>query len=1117
MVALRLISKAYEEQDRQSTSAYSAKLRERKERKHREYQEAVLMKEEDVLALHHRDFMRRLKFEAAAAIRAKEMEERLEREIEERLAQEDGEPTTFAAKQRAIERRRKIEEDKLNDIKRLARNGGEQNYATVLSYVMGHSLKNILELDLIPSIQECSKAKWQQTQYTLLRIIEQYFQQLRSLEPDSDDDSDDDEVPNRNEMVWNSLLEILKSSSKNVSSNEDMLHLLINIWTSFAGTMYSREGLRAFVSMGGVEALHTISSKSMSMKILESCGTLVEYYSAFDCGGSLNAKIMLEHGALEICDILVGNNKMETQGIFGDGIDDTEVESEPLLTRNELEGMTLKELKTIARANGVEPATAKSIRESWMDVILNALAEKEKERLLKEAEEPEVTPEANPEDESVQRHLRENVLFFLCNLSRHKSANVHMVSKGAISIVCRCLQWDRYNSRNPSESDLFILLGINTISQMLFCLPDHKRPIVLLDLLKNHDPTKKKLLMGDQLDEIIAYVLDRTGHIASELQTSTTKIETILEIRQACLKLIEAHFNIGEEGIKVWQRHSKSLKRMIELIIPMEISSLNDRMPEQAKTPRGLTNRQMRNFLRQRRRAVPTQETLQFRQFIADYEHLLAVCKKLQKILSKYQSGEMDNLLKLNREIRDANNKKNAQEKLVAFVKRHSELFRVHYHSSSDKRNEGMTMLLDGLERIAPSTKGFTNAAESALPTLRDNWQHGIKHLRMCDAYARVLFYVSKDPDASARILRLGIGSQLIHIVRGEGTAPKRWYWIATCFANISEHPRLRNEFIKCNGLAAVVACCQLAHSHGSSSPDEGEESHEEREKVENMLDVTGQPMSGTFFTWEEKHLNKKTCGLVSLTIERLSTAKSTRSWMISKGVMLPLDRLVSLSFSSIILKGVATSIHNLVEESQAARLATREGVMLILFKLWKLMCSVRVVAEIDEGAVTDIKQQTKGAIFRIASHRCIEALDQIVNLAQFARYPEERELICSCSKALETYSLPPRSMLDSQTALLLVRNPKFLVTMQRLASFKDESVLRSLAQVGRNISKFEEGQKILSHPHLVYCFECLQNSSDDETKLIALAATLHVNENAHARQKSTISLLRGMIKSINS
>ena len=94
-----------------------------------------------------------------------------------------------------------------------------------------------------------------------------------------------------------------------------MLHLLINIWTSFAGTMYSREGLRAFVSMGGVEALHTISSKSMSMKILESCGTLVEYYSAFDCGGSLNAKIMLEHGALEICDILVGNNKMGQRGL----------------------------------------------------------------------------------------------------------------------------------------------------------------------------------------------------------------------------------------------------------------------------------------------------------------------------------------------------------------------------------------------------------------------------------------------------------------------------------------------------------------------------------------------------------------------------------------------------------------------------------------------------------------------------------------------------------------------------------------------------------------------------------------------------------------------------------
>ena len=1186
MKALRLISRAYEEQDRNSTNAMAIKLRERNARKRREEKETAMMEAEDEQSCAERDRYRRKLQKAANAGIEKKRQARLMREIEEREARELGEPTDRAGIARAKERRRLLALDKLEDIRLLARNGGEQNFVTVLEYLMHRPLKDIVKKGLLPEFVSCARAKWLRTRFMLARLLQRLLVELKqwgvasektqaSDSEDSWDDSSDDEGKKK-PTPWLTLLGVLQMLSELPTTNNDIALLLIDMWVTIADTMCSKVGLGVFVSIGGLKAFYTIAKYTTSMRILQKCSMIIKHISQWDCGGSVVAQDILTSGALEMCDILAGPTDPKLVNDLAvvkekTNVSDAEIERALERERKEKEQKEAEQLKreeddkrkqkeiagpetsprTLRRELAAEERRQKRVEERRKkERERNPHVEQEEAAKVEQKVKTSTSRNRRPgaiedflstlhddddgtavsassmplEVEMFQRETREIVVLFLYNMSKHKSANYRLISNGAITIACHCIQWDRYNSRVRHESDLFHNLCIRTILKMLICLPGHKLTSYLEGSFSRAGEHQTVMHGKRQrlplLHQIIAWILDRTDAVAHEPSTSISIIETISELRYACGELIKIQCS-ASEGVNAWRTYSESIKRICTAVIPKEVKGLLARMPEQTKTPRGLTNREMRAFLRNRRRIKPSPETLALQALVETYE---AMKIELGCIYTTATGISLKNMPPVVDENMQEKSRKEKQLDLVRTIKRHSELFRVHYHASDAKRREGVDILLEALEQLRPSTPGAVGAIEASLPTMRDNWVYGIKTERMSDIFARSLSIVSDDEDAAARILRLGIGKHLVEIVRAKGTSPKRWYWIVRAVTNMSQHIRMRSELIKGNCLASLLACCQLAHSSGPlqyPAATEHERSEEERGNAEGDISshkaMPDPAVSALFFDWEIIHLNQTTAKNVALALERLSINKTTRSWMVSKGVFLSLKRLVTLHFFPYVLMQVATTIENIVEERQAARMATKEGAMLILFQLWQATCNVKLVEAIDGGLVSSIKRKTKAAIFRIANHRCIEALDQILHLATYANYPEEKELVVSCSSALVTYSSPPlESYSKNKTAEVLIANPKFVQVMQRLASFQDENVLRALAMVGRNLSKFEAGVRVLSHPFLIYMFECMKRSKYQETKLFALTAAINVNRDEVVRKPNTVELLKGLIKSIN-
>ena len=57
------------------------------------------------------------------------------------------------------------------------------------------------------------------------------------------------------------------------------------------------------------------------------------------------------------------------------------------------------------------------------------------------------------------------------------------------------------------------------------------------------------------------------------------------------------------------------------------------------------------------------------------------------------------------------------------FLKRHVELFRVHFAENDAKEAEGVRLLLDSLRQIIPGSDGSVQACACALPLLRNIWR----------------------------------------------------------------------------------------------------------------------------------------------------------------------------------------------------------------------------------------------------------------------------------------------------------------------------------------------------------------------------------------------------------
>ena len=330
-----------------------------------------------------------------------------------------------------------------------------------------------------------------------------------------------------------------------------------------------------------------------------------------------------------------------------------------------------------------------------------------------------------------------------------------------------------------------------------------------------------------------------------------------------------------------------------------------------------------------------------------------------------------------------------SQEDILKFVKRHCELFRVYYHDNMDKRNEGIHILLERLSLLSPDIEGSREAFEMSLSVLKDNWILGINHKEVADIFSRSLAVVSSDEDSAARIVRLDINQILVEIVRADRTAPKRWNWVTKAMLNMAFHPRLRQSLIKGNCLSSILACCQLASAtllkfnnggipipmqqnitaHKKNKSNEGDEDVElqgSRENIPNDVhqEIDVEDITSVSLTWEEDNLNVNTLIMISEALEKLSIAKNTRGWMISKGCMLSLKRLALMYKYPYILKNVVSTIENLVEEKQAARIAARENALEVLGIVWKFMSNVKIAREIPEEDLSCIKSKTKNLYF---------------------------------------------------------------------------------------------------------------------------------------------------------
>ena len=178
---------------------------------------------------------------------------------------------------------------------------------------------------------------------------------------------------------------------------------------------------------------------------------------------------------------------------------------------------------------------------------------------------------------------------------------------------------------------------------------------------------------------------------------------------------------------------------------------------------------------------------------------------------------------------------------------------------------------------------------------------------------------------------------------------------------------------------------------------------------------------------------------MISEALEKFSIAKNTRGWMISKGCMLSLKRLALMYKYPYILKNVVSTIENIVEEKQAARIAARENALEVLGIVWKSMSNVKLAKEIPEEDLSCIKSKTKKSIFMIANHRCIHALPNILSLIEFANFKLEKNVVVSCVEALVKYSEPPDT---NDTASKMINSPKIISSLARLASFDAEDKL---------------------------------------------------------------------------
>ena len=241
--ALKLISEAYAIQDEKATSTIAIKQRERRKAKEKQEYEREQMEIEDDLAYEFRLYMRKVEKMEEAKERDRLRQERMMRELEEREEKQRGGPRTEAEREKQRKRRILIEIDRLADIKRYCKNGGERNYVTVLNYIEKQRLDQIMEKSLLGCFLTCGRrAKWPQTIYKLAKMTYNYFIELhdfvkskhlyfakiiRNEYPDGYDSEDALEINDRfmemTETIFKTLLEILNIITKYDTHNHEIL------------------------------------------------------------------------------------------------------------------------------------------------------------------------------------------------------------------------------------------------------------------------------------------------------------------------------------------------------------------------------------------------------------------------------------------------------------------------------------------------------------------------------------------------------------------------------------------------------------------------------------------------------------------------------------------------------------------------------------------------------------------------------------------------------------------------------------------------------------------------------------------------------------------------------
>merc|ERR1711871_1151810 len=115
-----------------------------------------------------------------------------------------------------------------------------------------------------------------------------------------------------------------------------------------------------------------------------------------------------------------------------------------------------------------------------------------------------------------------------------------------------------------------------------------------------------------------------------------------------------------------------------------------DRMPDRAKTPPNLGFRKTRAFRRARRRKKPTPDVQCMLRYVDEYKQLELKYVHIYEIVSgktlrKYHLHEDDGQEQLKHR-KDSKEFVQSQTDIMKFIKRHCELFRVHFHGSMEKR-----------------------------------------------------------------------------------------------------------------------------------------------------------------------------------------------------------------------------------------------------------------------------------------------------------------------------------------------------------------------------------------------------------------------------------------------